>query len=117
MRFWPFRRKPQEPPVPDRRRMAEDWRIGDLAIMRDDAGQWPTTPCPVPERTYRVTDIRDEIATAGDAGARYIFLLFREFPNNGWSNTAFRKAQADHEPATESLSEMIRRHSKQPQEV
>lgn len=112
MSIWPFRRR--KPALKDDLSLSADWKVGDLAVCIADHWrmEWPDNP--------RVNDVLRvssvDIAPNFDGAYRFIGLGFiGKHPAKRWSNTCFRKAQIAHEPATMSLADMIRRHSKTPQ--
>lgn len=124
MNIWPFRRKPTpddtpKPPEEDNR-MSEDWRVGDLAVCLADNWMLASPFNPKAGDLLRVAAI-DRAPGIYEPEKIIIGLGFEGKPVGAfWHNIRFRKAQTDREPATKSLSEMIRRQGvtpKQPQPV
>lgn len=117
MKFrWPFGRRKPLPPTEIDKRMTEDWRVGDLAvcIFEDWEIHWPENP--KINDLLRVAAV--DVAFSFMQEKRFIALGFESKPpQKRWNNTAFRKANNANEPGTMNIDEMIRRHSKQPQEV
>lgn len=109
---WPFRRrKPGPRVIIEDWSVVADWRVGDLAVCIQDDWPIPFSCNPRKDEVLRVAKVAP--AMSYDHSTRFIGLGFESKPpDHLWSNNAFRKAHLAHEPASESLYEMIRRRSR-----
>lgn len=100
-----FRPKPEPG---DERRMAEDWRVGDVAVCCVDDWMADEFAPATPEKgaAYKVKDIRERVAVARNV--RIISLVFDEFPRCGWDNRGFRKLRPDVDEAEEEFTAKLR---------
>lgn len=112
--------------------MAEDWKIGDLAVCLHD--QWfrggliPMIAAPKKEQVLRVVGVKHDAAPCA-CGNCYpdgaIYLNFVEFGSEWWVAEGFRKVRPDAEsdkPAREEgiswFKRLLKHHkSKQPETV
>lgn len=110
--IWPFRRRKSE--APEDRRDTEEWHIGDLGRCVDDRWSPKEVGDPKIGDLVRVTDVSDDVATGPWGTYRAIWLRI-EGRRGNFQSRGFVKIRPLYEPATESVADMIRRHSKTPQ--